>query len=375
MLSHFYLSKQGVSHKKNDIVCQDYSFSESFFSDKLDKEFVITAIADGVGSCEFSDMGSKKAVHTVVETIKTSLSEYIDELNDENILDILQVAFKKALQEVEKLADEEELPFSEFDSTLTVTIYDGENLWFGHIGDDGVVALYTDGTYELITKRHSGLESHSLYPLRVENLWQFGRTQKPVASFVLMTDGVLDFCVNKEKLNNRVFFPFLEPALTTVMDSEEIVEKEKEDWLHFFEHPEEYPIMPFDGHVTDDITFVVVQNSESVQNLPEIIFDYELWKKQSELILLGKSLEDLETEELLEEFSEDIEETCEEENTTSIDEEPAKEVEKSEDKETEESEDEMIEEDKEILSDKTSEETTSNEFEENEPRIENSGEA
>lgn len=275
MLTHFSISQQGQRHILNNIPCQDYSASQRVYSGKTECEIVIAAVADGVGSCEYSQYGSQTAVCSFMDYIVRTLTEGM-ELTDENILNLLRSSFHHALSCVETEACERELPFPEFDTTLTGLLYDGHSLWYGHIGDDGIVALYTDGTYEMITQRHKGEEAHSLFPLREQSLWQFGKAEKDVASCVLMTDGVLDYCVDTESMHNRVYFPFLEPALTDAAVTDEDAETQKKNWEEYLSGQGDYSVN-FRDSVTDDISFAVVQNSESVRQLPRIDFDFDKW--------------------------------------------------------------------------------------------------
>lgn len=282
MLTHFSISQQGQRHVEKNVPCQDNSFSCRLHIDRFDKDVVIAAVADGVGSCEFSADGSKAAIEGFFECVMHNLNEgkNVTEFNDENVDKIIRHAFGYALAKVYNLSEEKQLPFLEFDSTLTGVVYDGENLWFGHVGDDGVVALYTDGTYEMITARHKGDEASSVFPLRDEPHWQFGKAPKAVASAVLMTDGVLDYCVGTERLNNRVYYPFLEPALTEVMADDEAAEVSCKDWDEYLGGEGDYPVN-FRTLVTDDISFAVIQNSEAVKNLPQIEFDSIKWDEDT----------------------------------------------------------------------------------------------
>ena len=283
MLTHFCISQQGKRHIDNNIPCQDSSHTCRLHIDRFDKTVIIAAIADGVGSCMFSEEGATTAVEGFVECVSHNLvqGKNIHEYNDESIERILRCAFNYALAKVFHTAEDKSLPFIEFDSTLTGVIYDGETLWFGHVGDDGVVALYTDGEYEMITSRHKGEEVSSVYPLRAKDYWQFGKTAKSVASAVLMTDGVLDHCVASERFNNRVYYPFLEPALTEVMADDEVAKATMEDWAEYLGGSEKYPVN-FRALVTDDITFAVIQNSQAVENLPEITFDSIQWNQDTQ---------------------------------------------------------------------------------------------
>ncbi len=280
MLTHFCVTQQGERHIKKDDPCQDYSASERFYIEKFNADFVVAAVADGVGSCALSQYGSKAAVESLLRFMKQGLCDVIPEINDVNMLKMLEAGFTYALSQVEETAEKEEWPFLELDSTLTAIVYNGSDLWFGHIGDDGVVALYTDGTYEMITSRHKGEEAHSVFPLRNYDMWQFGKAEKPVASLALMTDGVLDYCVDMEIMNNRVYFPFLEPALTEPIVSDEQAEEHRVDWDDYMSGRAEYPER-FRDSVTDDISFVVVQNSDLVAALPEIVFDSAKWAEDS----------------------------------------------------------------------------------------------
>ncbi len=289
MLTHFSITQQGERHIEKDVPCQDFSASKRIESSRFECQIVIAAVADGVGSCEFSQFGSMTAVQSFLDCVEYNLQGKISELSDENILKLIEYSFNYALSQVEKEAEDRELPFLEFDSTLTGIVYDGSTLWYGHIGDDGVVVLYSDGSYEMITKRHKGEEAHSLFPLREVDLWQFGKSSKEVASCVLMTDGVLDHCVDVESMGSRVYFPFLEPALTEIATTDEDAERQRLDWDEYLAGKGSYD-ENFRDKVTDDISFVVVQNPNLLKVMPPIQFDFDKWDEDT--VKRRKALDD-----------------------------------------------------------------------------------
>ena len=280
MLTHFSISQQGKRHIEKDVPCQDFSASKRIDVERFGCEIVIAAVADGVGSCEFSQFGSETAVQSFLNCVEHNIQNKLADLSDDNIINLIKHAFNYALSQVDKEAEERELPFLEFDTTLTGIVYDGHTLWFGHIGDDGVVVLYSDGEYEMITQRHKGEEIHSVIPLREYDVWQFGKSSKEVASCVLMTDGVLDHCVDTESMGNRVYFPFLEPALTEAALTDEDAEKQRLDWDEYFAGKGDYPENIRDT-VTDDISFVVVQNPDLVKNMDPVQFDFDKWDEDT----------------------------------------------------------------------------------------------
>lgn len=277
MISFFNITQQGQRHVELEIPCQDYSkVVEVQIIDK-DKTFIVAALGDGVGSCTCSEIGSMIAVETITEELSRSL------VCQGEILNHIESAFKQSLLAIEEYAIKNSIPICELDTTLTVTVYDGENLWYGHIGDGGVVVLYSDGNYEMITNRHKGEEANSVVPLRFLSAAEYKRIEGDVVSYVMMTDGVLDFCVDSLAMNNRVFFPFLEPALTGEMKSKEQTENYKKEWETFFsEHDNDGN--SFRNRVTDDISFIVVQNNKKINGLDVdcIYFDQNKWDEESE---------------------------------------------------------------------------------------------
>lgn len=275
MIKTFNITQQGERHIKKDLPCQDYSCTKRMTH--LDQEIIIAAVSDGVGSCEYSQIGSKIAVESFLECISHNIENKLEEFSEETILTIIKHAFHYSLSKVYKTSEEDELPFLEYDCTLTGVVYVGDTLYFGHIGDDGIVALHFNGKYEMITDRHKGEEANSVFPLREEDTWQFGKC-KNIASFVLMTDGVLDFCVDSIAMNNRVFFPFLEPALTETEKDEKEQQSEWENYLAG--KSENFP--DFRKIVTDDISFVVIQNVDQLKNMElPISFDSKKWEKDT----------------------------------------------------------------------------------------------
>ena len=221
MIATFSISQQGESHVIGNTVCQDYSASRIVRLQHKRKLLSISAVADGVGSCEYSQYGSKVAVQTVMQHIEEHLGKAYSK-GTETMIALIRSSFSLALQKIGECANSMQMPFPLFDTTLSVAVYDGNTVWYGHIGDSGIVALFKKGTYSLVTQRHKGEEANSVYPLPNKNMWEFG-TVDGIASFVLMTDGVLDFCVGNEIMGNRIFFPFLKPALTEPLVSQKKV--------------------------------------------------------------------------------------------------------------------------------------------------------
>lgn len=278
MLSTFNITQKGERHINDGTPCQDYSCSKRI--ELSDSEYVITAIADGVGSCKASHVAAKVSVITCVDFIAREILRICNCEDDDFVLSAINRAYEAALDHIERTAKEMGIPFNEFDTTLTCAVFNGESLWYGHIGDDGIVVLYNSGKYEMITDRHKGEEINSVYPLRRKDLWQIGKCTEKVASFALMTDGILDCCVDSAAMNARVYFPFLEPLLTASPKSEDDVEALKDDWSEFLHGEGGYQIN-IRKHVCDDITLAAGINSDSVDNISEVLFDIDEWDRDS----------------------------------------------------------------------------------------------
>ena len=268
MLGTFSISRQGESHIRHELPCQDSSASFAVPAEG-EPRLVGAVVADGVGSEPQSDVGSRVAVDTVAQSLRTALEA--DE-QPEDMLLALEDAFEAALDAVLDAADEQGLPFSQFATTLTAGVFDGSTLWFGHAGDDGIVVMHTDGTYEMVTARHEGELANSVVPFGVHH-WQFGEATD-VASCVLMTDGVLDFCVRDESENNRVRLPFLKPLLYAVLATDEEVEAARQSW-------DEFLTTDFQKAVKDDLSIALLTRSEAVAELPAYSFDVEAWDEET----------------------------------------------------------------------------------------------
>ena len=277
MLNSFAITERGQGHIERDTPCQDFSFSQ--IEDFNGRRMVIAAIADGVGSCEYSHFGAETAVMTIVEFISDRL-HVAEDLEECKFEDVIKDGFELALSKIENKAEQMELPFLEFDCTLTAAIYDGDNLWYGHSGDGGIVALKGDSSYDMITKRHKGVEFNMVFPVRDTASWEFGSVSN-ISSFVMMTDGVLDCCVDIPEHGNRILWPFLEPALTEVIETKEHCDKVRDEFYSFFRLPPTEK-GSFRRRVTDDITFLLVTNSEAVSKTEPPSFDLDKWRADTE---------------------------------------------------------------------------------------------
>lgn len=283
MISVVGLSLQGASHVKKNIPCQDYC--NYLYIDELN--LLVAAVADGVGSCALSHWGSYTAVESALSFLKNALLAPGEDGRPRGIASsqegarMMREAFSAALNAVEdKAAGMQRMPYS-FQSTLTVAIYDGKAILYGHAGDDGIVAQQTDGTYAMTTSRMKGDEAASVCPLQIgPEKWQVGITiREDVSGFIMATDGVLDSFVDNAAHQNRVYYPFMESVLYPLCadgenpqeNARQVLDKLRETLLS-----DEYR-----SKVTDDITLLAVTNNLLMNNGTHPVFDQKKWDEDT----------------------------------------------------------------------------------------------
>lgn len=175
---------QGISHKKEELPCQDFHQYK-----ELNNGWVIAAIADGVGSAKHSEFGSKLAVETTIEYLAANLESETD-IN--NVIEKLAIAYQQSYETIVKFSEQNQHDVRDYDTTLSVAVYDGTKVAYGHVGDGGIIGLGTNGQYEFIARPMKGPDGITVIPLRfgIES-WNFG-VYDEVTSIILVTDGLLD---------------------------------------------------------------------------------------------------------------------------------------------------------------------------------------
>lgn len=278
-LTGFGITQQGQSHiRDGNIPCQDSMELRLLQA----RPIILTAVADGVGECTHSHYGSRTAVRAALDVLQTRLEELAEKKdfvfrNHKQMQSLMVEAFRAALNAVDELAVQMELlPFS-FQSTLTVCVYDGSQLYIGHAGDDGVVALTTDGICRMLTRRHKGEASNSVYPLQARNM-DFVAVEQEIAAFALMTDGVLDAVVGNEAFENRVYYPFFKQLFEPILMDEKSVQELCHSTDNMLAGKE------YRQRVSDDISLVVVTNQSLLIRSEKPNFDAALWVRQTEEI-------------------------------------------------------------------------------------------
>lgn len=218
------VTKRGVAHRCYGTRCQDAHmirrvkqvaiWKDGGKRDRLlpGKEYVVAAVADGLGSEAHSDIGAHAAVNTAVSTMCELIGTWCatgDSALAISMPRFLEQAMIKANNAVVKKAASMELPASEFDVTLAIAVYDGEQLFYGSAGDSGVIAK-TDAGFELLT-RPSRVGEAGTYPLYCREKWVISACGH-VRGFLLATDGVLELLVpefNNENLNEKAVHLFM----------------------------------------------------------------------------------------------------------------------------------------------------------------------
>lgn len=243
------VTKRGVAHRCYGTRCQDAHmirrvkqvaiWKDGGKRDRLlpGKEYVVAAVADGLGSEAHSDIGANAAVNTAVSTMCELIGTWCatgDSALAISMPRFLEQAMIKANNAVVKKAASMELPANEFDATLAIAVYDGEQLFCGSAGDSGVIAK-TDAGFELLT-RPSRVGEAGTYPLYCREKWEISACGH-VRGFLLATDGLLELLVpefNNENLNEKAVHLFMGAGHKPVSasDIDAALEKRVENVVH-----------------------------------------------------------------------------------------------------------------------------------------------
>ena len=243
------VTKRGVAHRCYGTRCQDAHmirrvkqvaiWKDGGKRDRLlpGKEYVVAAVADGLGSEAHSDIGANAAVNTAVSTMCELIGTWCatgDSALAISMPRFLEQAMIKANNAVVKKAASMELPANEFDATLAIAVYDGEQLFYGSAGDSGVIAK-TDAGFELLT-RPSRVGEAGTYPLYCREKWEISACGH-VRGFLLATDGLLELLVpefNNENLNEKAMHLFMGAGHKPVSasDIDAALEKRVENVVH-----------------------------------------------------------------------------------------------------------------------------------------------
>lgn len=243
------VTKRGVAHRCYGTRCQDAHmirrvkqvaiWKDGGKRDRLlpGKEYVVAAVADGLGSEAHSDIGAHAAVNTAVSTMSELIGTWCatgDSALAISMPRFLEQAMIKANNAVVKKAASMELPANEFDATLAIAVYDGDQLFFASAGDSGVIAK-TDAGFELLT-RPSRVGEAGTYPLYCREKWEISACGH-VRGFLLATDGLLELLVpefNNENLNEKAVHLFMGAGHKPVSasDIDAALEKRVENVVH-----------------------------------------------------------------------------------------------------------------------------------------------
>jgi hypothetical protein len=110
-------------------------------------------------------------------------------MNDSDILRIEESAFEFAWNSVIEEASRNRRDIYQCDTTMTLGILVGGDLFYGHVGDSGMFALFDDGCIRPATAQQNDDEGR-VFPLRFTSMWEFGKAPGKVAAAILCTDGV-----------------------------------------------------------------------------------------------------------------------------------------------------------------------------------------
>lgn len=152
----------------------------------------VAVVADGIGQCALATEASGFVVERLSQMVCSVL--LVDErMTDEYAGIAVRAGFASAFNGLVDLANRNEWALGELGTTLTCAVYDSRTarVFYGSIGDGGIVVLREDGSVEVITSVQKGENYSETLPVTEASAWEFGEVEG-VVGLMVATDGVFD---------------------------------------------------------------------------------------------------------------------------------------------------------------------------------------
>ena len=148
-------------------------------------------------------------------------------------------------------------------------------MYYGHVGDSGIIAMTSDGLYKQVTEQQRD-EDNNLYPLFFRDRWLFKKFNEKVCSVFLATDGIFEimfpYLIKDEAVNIHIAlarFLMDNRGLRIEERGEDAVKADVENFI------KNIP----DAQVNDDKTLVVLINASIESKLqPDEYYKEPNWE-------------------------------------------------------------------------------------------------
>ncbi len=175
----------GQGHIKKNIPCQDRTFK--LISKHKNGTFYGLSLADGAGSCQYSDIGAEIITKKVLYFLKSKFS-YI--LRYKNSIPYITNFIE---DELYKIGKSKNIDFKELSSTLLFIVIKNENFIIGHIGDGVIGVIDNKNKINVISYPENGEYSNSTFfttSLKYKRRLRIKKGKlKNAKGFILMSDG------------------------------------------------------------------------------------------------------------------------------------------------------------------------------------------
>lgn len=188
----------GKSHIKAKKVCQDKTFTYK------ENGAIVSALADGAGSYEYSDIGAIIACKSICKFIGDNFDELI---SISNANEVITKIVNHVVADIEKKADEMQCDKDKLSSTLLCVAIKNSDVIVFHVGD-GLIAGLKNGELKTLTMPDNGEFANATYFITSPRAFEKARLLKGKTSgfqgFALMSDGSSASLYNK-KLQKPAF--------------------------------------------------------------------------------------------------------------------------------------------------------------------------
>lgn len=187
--------QKGRGHLASGAPCQDFFRTASLINGDL-----VTIVADGAGSSEFSDEGARVATEECMTLIAARATE--QRLTEKDYYEI----FLSVAHEVDCFARQFNLSIRDFYTTLNVLHCTKDGIFNASIGDSGCIILTEENELQILaepTKGRYANETAFLTKRMVKHYFSYGETLHPISGYIAATDGIFDILFKQEQIRSK----------------------------------------------------------------------------------------------------------------------------------------------------------------------------